>query len=88
MPGKMIVGTIAVTLNRAAKVQRDKLVQTLRLPSRVPFKEDIFAWPMRYPKITLAGFAVSRIEVFDRRFINLDVRASHHLIFDLLVDWF
>ena len=72
MPGEVIVGAIAVTLDRAAKVQRDKFVQTLRLPSRVPLKEHIFTRSMRHPQITLTGFAVSRIEVFDRRSINLD----------------
>jgi hypothetical protein len=42
---------------------------------------------MRYPQITQAGFSISWIEIFDWRFINLDVRASHHLVFDLPVDW-
>ena len=86
-PGEVIEGAIAVTVDRAAKVQRDKFVQTLRLSSRVPLKEHIFTRPMRYPQITLTGFAVSRIEVFDRRFIDLEVRPAHHLVFDLPVDW-
>src|SRR5271165_1327940 len=86
MSGEVIVGAIAVTLDRAAKVQRDKFVQTLRFSSRIPLKEDIFTRSMRHPQITLTGFAVSRIEVFDRRFINLDVRPAHHLVFDLPVD--
>jgi hypothetical protein len=38
MPGELIVGAVAVTLDRAAKVDRDKFVQTLRLSSRVPLK--------------------------------------------------
>src|ERR1700683_2828672 len=83
MPGEVDVGAIAVTLDRAAKVQRDKIVQTLPLSSRVPLKEHICTRPMRHPQITLTGFAISRIEVFDRRFINLDVSSAHHLVFDL-----
>ena len=44
MPGEVIVGAIAVTLDRTAKVERgDKFVQTLRLSSRVPLKEHIFS---------------------------------------------
>jgi len=34
----VIVGAVAVTLDRAAKVQRDQFVQTLRLSGRVPPK--------------------------------------------------
>ena len=45
-------------------------------------KEHIFTRSMRHPQITLTGFAVSRIEVFDRRFIDLDVRTAHHLVFE------
>jgi len=87
MPGEVIVGAIAVTLDRTAKVERDKFVQTLRLSSRVPLKEHIFTRPMRHPQITQAGLSIAGIKVSDRRFIDLDVRTSHHLVFDLPVDW-
>jgi len=42
---------------------------------------------MHHPQITQAGFSVSRIEIFDGRFIDLEVRAPHHLVFDLPVNW-
>ena len=53
MSGEVIVGAVAVTLDRTAKVQRDKFVQTLGLSSRVPLKEHIFTRSMRHPQITL-----------------------------------
>jgi hypothetical protein len=86
MPGEVIVGAIAVTLDRTAKVGRDKFVQTLRLSSRVPLKEHIFTRSMRHPQITQPGLSIAGIKLSDRRFIDLDVRASHHLVFDLPVD--
>ena len=43
MSGEVIIGAVAVTLDRTAKVERDKFVQTLRLSSRVPLKEHIFS---------------------------------------------
>jgi hypothetical protein len=87
MSGEVIIGAVAVTLDRAAKVQRDKFVQTLRFSSGVPLKEDIFTRPMRHPQITQAGLSIAGIKVSDRGFIHLEVRASHHLVFDLSVDW-
>ena len=66
----------------------NEFLQTLRLPSRLPLKEHVFTWPVCHPKIALSGFAVSRIEIFDRCFIDLNVRSAHHLVFDLSVDRF
>src|SRR6266567_6786118 len=86
MPGEAIVGAIAITLDRTAKVDRDQLIQTLRLSSRVPLKEHIFTRLMGYPQITLACLSIAGIKISDRRFIHLDVRASHHLLFDLSID--
>ena len=74
MSGEVIIGAVAVTLDRTAKVQRDKFVQTLRFSSRVPLKEDIFTRSMRHPQITQAGLSIAGIKVSDRRFIDLDVR--------------
>ena len=54
MSGEVIIGAVAVALDRAAKVQRDKFVQTLRFSSRVPLKEHVFTRPMRHPQITQA----------------------------------
>ena len=72
MPGEVIVGAIAVTLDYTAKVDRNELVQAFRLPTDVPFKK---ARP--HP-----GFSVSRTEVFDGGFIHLDTGPAHHLCFD------
>ena len=80
------LSAIAITLDRTAKVDRDQFIQTLRLSSRVPLEEHIFTRSMRYPQITLAGLSIAGIEIFDRRFIDLDVRVLHHLLFDLSVD--
>ena len=88
MLGEAIVGAIAITLDRTAKVARDQLIQTLRLSGRVPLEEYIFTRSMHHPQITPACLSVAGIEIFDRRFIHLDVRALHHLLFDLSVDRF
>ena len=88
MPGEVIVSAVAITLDRTVKIDRNEFLQTLRLPSRVPLKEHVFTRPVCHPKITLTGFAVSRIEVFDRCFIDLDVRPADHLLFDLSVNRF
>jgi hypothetical protein len=87
MLGEVIIGAVAITLDRTAKVDRDKFIQTLRLSSGVPLKEHIFPRPMRHPQITQTCLSTAGIKVSDRRFIHLDVRPSHHLIFDLPVDW-
>jgi hypothetical protein len=84
--GKAIVTAIAVTLDRAAKVGRYEFLQTLRLAAGVPFKEHILTWPVCHPQITQARLSIAGIEVPDRRFIDLDVRPSHHLVFNLSVD--
>ena len=80
MPGEVIVGAVAVTLDRAAKVDRDKFVQTLRLSGRAPLEEHIFTRSMRHSQITQAGLSIAGIKISSRRFIHLDVRASHHLV--------
>src|SRR6266481_8990791 len=71
MPGEVIVGAIAVTLDRAAKVQRDKFVQTLRLSSRVPLKEHIFTRSMCHPQVTQTCLSIAGIKISDWRFILL-----------------
>ena len=86
MPGEAIVGAIAITLDRTAKVDRDQFIQTLRLSSRVPFKEHIFTRPMGHPQVTQACLSIAGIEISDRCFIDLDVGPAHHLIFDLSID--
>jgi hypothetical protein len=86
MPGEAIVGAIAITLDRTAKVDRDQFIQTLRLSCRVPFEEHIFTRPMGDPQVTQACLSITGIKISDRRFIDLDVRASHHLVFDLSID--
>jgi len=86
MPSEVIVSTVAITLDRTVKIDRNEFLQTLRLPSRVPLKEHVFTWPVCHPKITLPGLSVSRIEIFDRCLIDLDVGRAHHLVFDLAVD--
>ena len=71
-PGEVIEGAIGVTVDRAAKVQRDKFVQTLR--SRVVHHSKTQTAPLHPvdapPTNNLTGFAVSRIEIFDQPFIN------------------
>jgi hypothetical protein len=44
MLGKAIIGAVAVALDRAAKVDRDKFIQTLGFTSRVPFKNNVLPW--------------------------------------------
>ena len=86
MLGKAIIGAVAVALDRAAKVDRDKFIQTLGFTSRVPFKNNVLPWPMRHPQIAQSCLAAAGIQIFDRRFINLDIRPFHHLSFHLPVD--
>ena len=49
-------------------------------------KKHVLSRSMRDPKITLAGFSVSRIEIPDWRFINLKIGPSHHPFFNLPVN--
>jgi hypothetical protein len=86
MPGEAIVGTIAITLDRTAKVDRDQFIQTLCLSRRVPLKEHIFTRPMRHPQVTQACLSIAGIEISDGRLIDLDVGPAHHLIFDLPIN--
>jgi hypothetical protein len=65
MPGEAIVGAIAITLDRTAKVDRDKFIQTLRLSSRVPLEEHIFTRSMPYPQVTQACLSIAGIEISD-----------------------
>jgi Phage integrase family len=60
---EVIVSTVAITLDRAVKIDRNEFLQTLCLPSRVPLKEHVFTGPVCHPKITLPGPSVSRIEI-------------------------
>src|SRR5215469_14282075 len=87
LSGKAIVCAVAIALDRAAKIDRNEFLQTLRLATGVPFKEHVFTRPMRHPQVTQTGLSIARIEVPDRRLIDLDVGPSHHLVFDLSVDW-
>jgi hypothetical protein len=41
---------------------------------------------MRHPQIAQTGLSAAGIQISDRRFINLDIRAFHHLVFNLPVD--
>jgi len=86
MPGEVIVSTVAITLDCTSKIDRNKFLQTLRLSSRVPLKEHVFTRPACHPKVTLSGFSVSRIQIFDRGLIDLDVGTAHDLVFDLAVN--
>jgi hypothetical protein len=86
MLGEAIVGAIAITLDRTAKVARDQFIKTPRLSSGGPLEEHIFTRSMRHPQIALTGLSVAGIKISDRRFIDLDVGAAHHLVFDFSVD--
>ena len=86
LPGEAIVSAVAIALDRTAKIDRNEFLQTLRLSGRVPLKEHVLTTPVCNPKITLPGLSVSRIEIFDRCFINLVVGPAHHLLFDLPVN--
>jgi hypothetical protein len=81
---RMSVSAIAITLYCTAKVDRNELVKTLRLPTGVPFKKHVFTRPMRHPQITQAGFSVSRIEVFDWGFIGSDRQDAIEISSELL----
>jgi hypothetical protein len=80
MPGEAIVGAIAITLDRTAKVDRDQFIQTLRLSSCVPLKEHIFTRPMRHPQVTQACLSITGIEISDGCLIDLDVGPAHQAV--------
>ena len=84
--GKTIVGGITITLEGAFKRKGNEFLEAAGRSRGMPIKNHVSAGLARDPQITLRTLSVSRIKVLDRRFIHLDVAATHDGGFNLLVD--
>src|ERR1700721_3876225 len=84
--GKSVIGAITITLNGPSKIDGNEALQTTRGPGRVPLVDHIASRSMRDPKIPLSGFSISRIKIFNRCFIHLNVRPTHQLKFHFHVN--
>jgi hypothetical protein len=75
--GKAGIGSVAVALDGAAKIDRDDLFQARRRAAGFPMEDDVAAGTRGRPQAPHFRGAVARLQVRDGRLIDLHVTAPH-----------
>src|SRR6059058_5118924 len=80
------ISAVAITLDDSPKIDGDDLLQAGRGPAGFPSKNHVSPGGRTDPQIPLAGLAVTRLQVFHRSLIDLDVSTGHDPGSNLLID--
>ncbi len=84
--GEAAIARIAVALDDATELDRDDFLHALGRAARLPVENDIAAGPVAYPQVAGSCFAVAGDEVFEGRFVHLDVAVPDDALVDFAVD--
>ena len=78
--------TIHESIGHATELDRDDLFHAFGRTAHLPVEDDVSAGPVAYPQVAGLCFLVAGDEVFDGRFVHLDVAAPDDACIDFAVD--
>src|ERR1044071_2552874 len=80
------IGAVAIALDDAPKIDGDDIFQTGGGPAGFPSENHVCSRSRTDPKIALAGLPITRLQIWDRSLMDLEVSAGHDPGANLLID--